>query len=208
MRVDWIRASLVVGVLAIAPASACSSSSSAPATADAGVTCPASLAAALNASCGSAPQTCTFLYACNSFSATATCTCQGGRFACNDVADAAIQDEDSAPTCPASANSESCPAFESSANQSGCTELGLVCAYPSACPGNPDYDTCQCIPDPTGSGATPHFDCQASCTLFPDASLPEEAGPSDAPSDAPPDAVRDAPADTATDAVTADTFND
>jgi len=127
---------------------------------------------------------------------------------CTDVADAAIEDEDSAPTCPASANSENCPAFESSANQSGCTELGLVCAYPSACQGTPYYDTCQCVPDPTGSGGTPQFECLASCVLFPDASLPDEAATSDAASDAPPDVLRDAPADSATDATTADSPND
>ncbi len=208
MRVDWIRASLVAGSLAVAPASACSSSSNAPAAAGASATCPASLAAALSTSCVSASQTCTFLYPCNSFTATATCACDGSHFSCTDVANVLIEDEDSAPTCTALANSESCPAFENAANLAGCTELGLVCAYRSPCQGNTDYDTCQCIPDPTGSGATPHFECLAACILFPDASLPSESAPPDAPGDASP-AVRDAPADTtATDAVTTDSPND
>jgi hypothetical protein len=196
MRFARMRASFIAGGLLAAAMIACSPSSPAPATAPVDVACPASLEAALTASCGSASETCSFLYPCGPFGATATCACDGRRFTCTDVTNAVIEDDGAAPTCVALTAAKACPLSEIGANLAACTELGQVCAYPSICKGTPAYDTCQCIPDQTGSGAVPHFDCVHSCDIFPggDASAPGNGATPDASSDAPADGpTTDAP---------------
>ena len=196
MLAAWFRAGLVAAGLSTAAMVACSSSSTAPAAATPAVACPASLQAALTATCGSASESCAYLYSCGEFSAPATCACDSGRFSCVDVANIPIEDDGSAPTCSILTADKGCPLSESAASMMACSELGLQCAYPSVCKGIAGYDTCQCNPDPTGGGAVPHFECLHVCDLFPDASPPEASlpdAPPDSPADAPPDAPADAP---------------
>ena len=201
MLAAFVRAGLVAGGLSTAAMAACSGASPAPAAPPPNVACPANLGEALTASCGSASETCSFLYPCGPFEATATCACDGRRFACTDVANVSIQEDGGGPSCIALTTARTCPLSQSAANQTACSELGQQCAYPSVCKGTPAFDTCECIPDQTGSGAVPHFECYHACVLFPasDASLPNDATPEasiDAPGDAPPNAPSDAaPAD-------------
>ncbi len=209
MLAAWIRAGLVAGGLSTAAMTACSGASTAPAAPPPNVACPASLAEALTASCASASETCPFLYPCGPFGATATCTCDGNRFACTDVSNVAIQEDGGSPACIALTAARTCPLSQSAANQTACSELGQQCAYPSVCPGIPAFDICQCIPDQTGSGAVPHFECVHSCSLFPgsDASLPADATP-EASSDAPTEASPTPPSDAAPDGPTPDAPTD
>lgn len=189
MRFAWMRASLVASGLSAAAAIACSSSSSTPAGPPPGPTCPPSLSAALTASCSSASETCPYLYTCDGFGAPATCACDGHSFLCTDSANVPFTDDGAAPTCTPLDASKGCPLSEFAANLAACTDLGLQCTYPSACKGTPAFDTCQCIPDPTGGGAVPHYECIPGCTVFP--------RPDAAPADAAIDASADAPTDSA-----------
>jgi len=194
---------LAVG-LSLAASAACSSSTAPTVVPDAAVRCPATLEAALGATCGTEPQTCSFLYACGPFGQTATCACSGGRFSCTDAFDSPL-DGGTAPRCVGLGEAGACPASEIAAGLAPCTETGLQCAYPSACASIPAYDTCQCVLEPDGgpsldAGPILHFECIQSCEFLTDAS-PAMDAPS-AP-DAP-DVVTGAPADAGSDATSGD----
>jgi hypothetical protein len=163
---------------------ACSSSKTTSVASDAAPECPANLDDALRATCSAAAQTCAFLYACGPFGATATCACHGGRFSCSDVTGSPL-DAAAAPGCLALGDAGACPPSETAADFAPCTEPGLQCAYPSACPSVPAYDSCQCVPETEG-GATFHFECIPSCEFIPDASATTDSADdaNDAPADA------------------------
>jgi hypothetical protein len=156
---------------------------------DAEATCYASVAETLSAPCATDGLKCYPQYECGILPATATCTCTGGFFSCVDVTGKAVG-EGGAPRCPSALTVGTCPATETLADQHGCTEPGLVCAYPSTCAANRSYDPCECFPFPLGDGAPGlRFECPTPCDS--DAALFDTALP---PYDATvPDALPDAP---------------
>jgi hypothetical protein len=116
------------------------------------------------ASCSVEGQVCPFLVPCATFAANASCVCSGGHFVCAGFDDAGI-------ACPALSTTEKCPLNETAASGLFCSDLGLICTYPSACSSIPDYDSCQCIGGPTAD-AGPHFECMQACDLTGDATAP------------------------------------
>jgi hypothetical protein len=185
-------AALIVAVAA-GLATACGADT---ATTDAGLSstgpaCPASFGDVATASCSVEGQACTYLVPCAAFPSNAVCTCTGGTFTCTGYGDAGT-------ACVELTTTGKCPLSELSANGLFCTDLGLICTYPSTCTGIPAYDSCQCV-----GGRTPdeqsHYECTSPCesdaapmtivpdaTVVPDAAAPTDAkAPVDSPSDAP-----------------------
>jgi hypothetical protein len=150
--------------------------------------CPVSFGDVATASCHVEGLSCTYLVPCATFPANAVCTCTGGLFSCSGFGDAGT-------SCPA-ATTGKCPLAERSANGLFCSDLGLICTYPSACTDIPTYDPCQCV-----GGGTPdeqsHYECDSPCQAdgstvppAPDATVPDatatpDANRPDAPIDAP-----------------------
>lgn len=153
-----------IGALAIACGSGSSSSSSSSAVSSAAPPCPVSFADVASASCSDEGQVCTFLAPCVTFAANASCVCSGGRFSCTGFGDAGT-------ACPVLSMTEPCPTNETAASGLFCSELGLICTYPSACTAIPDFDSCQCVGGRTTSEG-PHFECTKSCVPTPDGSAP------------------------------------
>jgi hypothetical protein len=187
--------------LSLGANAACSSSTAPTVVPDAAVRCPATLEAALGATCAAEAQTCSFLYACGPFGQTATCACSGGRFSCTDAVGSPL-DGGTAPHCVGPGDAGECPASETAADFAPCTETGLQCAYPSACASVPAYDSCQCVLDPDGgptldAGPSLHFECIQSCEFLTDASAATDALSA-------PDVVIGAPADAGSDATSGD----
>jgi hypothetical protein len=170
MLVGRTRATFLTGTLyavsigALIACGATSSSSSSSASSTAQPPCPASYADVASASCSVEGQVCPFLAPCEIFAANASCVCSGGHFACSGFGDAGV-------ACPVLSTTEACPVTETAASGLFCSELGLICTYPSACTSIPAYDTCQCV---GGRNATEgnHFQCIASCMPTGDASAP------------------------------------
>ncbi len=151
--------------------------------------CPASFVEVATASCHAEGLACTYLVPCATFPANAVCTCTGGVFSCSGFGDAGT-------ACPA-ATAGKCPVAERSANGLFCSDLGLICTYPSACTGIPTYDTCQCVGGRTAE-EQPHYECDSPCqsdgstvappspdATVPDATATPDADHPDAPVDAP-----------------------
>ena len=187
-------------VLGLAVLTACDSSSPGAPAPDADLVCPADVASAIGAPCDPG-LVCAPEYSCGIYTVTATCTCMGGHFACADRTGQALV-AGTVPACPPRADaSASCPPTESTARTVNCSLAGLQCAYPSSCPIQRDYDSCQCFPLTTPDGGTAlRFSCPDPCQ---DASAPEGGGESADASEEPPatpppeasapDAPRDAP---------------
>jgi hypothetical protein len=163
----------VAAVLAAAgAAAACSSSPASRSGADAEAVCPSTLDATAGRACAVEGLACSPLYACGLVQATASCVCAGGFFGCTDVTGRALAAGD-VPACPAFDGGGNCPASERAASVASCSEVGLLCAYPSACPAVRLLDQCECRPTTTPSGATAlRFDCGAPCPSSVDAAAP------------------------------------
>jgi hypothetical protein len=154
--------------------------------------CPASLDLALSASCGTEGASCSYLVPCVPIAGSASCVCAGGHYTCTTPPDGGAIDDGSAP-CPTLATTELCPASEIKAQGLFCTESGLICDYPSACPSTPGFDTCQCTPARDDAEAL-HFECSPSCEelldgstgSLPEAGLPDGAFPDGGSTDAAP----------------------
>jgi hypothetical protein len=195
MLVAPTRARFLAGAFcAIFVVPACSPASSAPGgggPSGALPACPATFAAVAGASCSIEGQSCTYLAPCTTFASNATCVCTGGSFSCTGFGDAST-------SCPVLSTTEQCPATEKSASGLFCSDLGLVCTYPSVCPGIPTFDSCQCI-GARSADEKNHFECSGSCILLGDATAPSpEASPPDAAAtDADDDARSISPADSA-----------
>lgn len=176
MLVGPTRASFLAGAIsAVFVAAACSSVGSSRGSSSALSSCPGNFAAVANASCGLEGQVCTYLVPCPTFAANATCVCTGGSFTCTGFGDAST-------SCPVLSTTQPCPMTERSASGLFCSDLGLICTYPSVCPGIPTFDTCQCI-GARSADEQNHFECTSSCVLAGDATAPSpEGGPSDAAS--------------------------
>jgi hypothetical protein len=173
-------------LLGVGVAAGCSPDSPSSVALDADVVCPATVSGAETQVCGVEGLRCYPEYACGILSAIATCSCSRGRFLCTDVLGNALNPGD-VPACPTPRDSGACPATRSAADLASCAETGLLCAYPSRCPGSPGYDRCECFPEATSDGGVRlRFQCSAPCVdggaLGVDASYD---APSDAPSDAP-----------------------
>jgi hypothetical protein len=155
----------MIGSLGIAAGIACSPSSSVQSASTAGLPpCPVSFDQVAAASCGVEGQVCTYLYPCPVIAGSATCTCAGGHFACT-TPDGGVLDDSSA--CPVLTTIEKCPQTEEAASGLFCSESGLICYYPSACPSVPGYDSCQCVGGRIDADI-PHFECASSCEGIPD----------------------------------------
>ncbi len=191
-------AGLVLGALAcVGTAAGCSESSSGSPAADAGAVCPATVDAAVGHACGVEGLSCSPLYACGLVAATATCTCQGGLFSCADVMGKALGAGD-APACPPLGAGQSCPATESAAKLSNCTEPGLLCSYPSTCPEARYLDTCECFTGKNAAGTSSlHFQCSTACPAGDASALPVDSGADTEAEAAPADARPDSPAEAA-----------
>jgi hypothetical protein len=172
-RVGLLGAGLAaLGALA---AVACSSTGQATgASSVAAPPCPTSYADVASATCTVEGQQCVLPVPCAVFPASATCTCSGGQFACT------ASDSDAAPGCVALSTTEMCPRSELSANGLFCSEMGLICTYPSACPSVPTFDTCQCVGGLTAAQG-PHFECSMACEVTDGGSMPtlDDAGAPD-----------------------------
>jgi hypothetical protein len=149
--------------------------------------CPASLDDVASAVCTVEGQTCPYLFPCEPISASTSCVCSGGRFACGAPPGGAGD-----ASCSTPAPAETCPSTELKANGLFCNEPGLICPYPSPCSGIPAYDECQCT-GPRTANETAHFECTTPCEARPDASpqAPDASTPDATPSDANPDAPTD-----------------
>jgi hypothetical protein len=162
--------------------------------------CPASLDAVSSATCTAEGQACSYLYPCVTIPASATCVCSGGHFECHSPDGGSLDDA----SCPVLKTTEVCPASERSADGLFCSELGLICYYPSACASVPAYDPCQCVGGRTDAEG-PHFECSVSCEGPSDANTgggpadSEPSGPSDGASTSAPETGPGAPADGAAD---------
>jgi len=146
-------ASLGVVVAACSPASATSGSSAS--RLDAPPPCPASFAAVATATCSVEGQSCPYLVPCTTFASNAVCVCTGGSFVCSGYGDAGT-------ACPVLTTTQACPVSERAASGLFCSDLGLICTYPTACPGIPEYDACQCVGGRTADEQT-HFECNLPC---------------------------------------------
>jgi hypothetical protein len=206
---------LAAALVAAGAVAACSSNDTAsPGTPDAEAVCPATLDATAGHACAVEGLACSPTYACGLVQATATCACEGGFFGCKDVTGRALAAGD-VPACPSfDAGAGVCPSTERAAAVASCTEVGLLCTYPSACPAARLLDQCQCRTTTTTAGVTAfRFDCGPPCppadAAVPvvDASSPadssapgvdgnhDETGSDatvDSPSDSPPDSSPDA----------------
>jgi hypothetical protein len=136
--------------------------------------CPATFAQVASATCSVEGQSCTYLAPCATFPSNAVCVCSGGSFGCTGLGDAGT-------SCPVLSTTQPCPMTEKSASGLFCSDLGLICTYPSACPGIPTFDSCQCVGGRTADEQT-HFECSRSCVILGDAAAQSPAG-------SPPDAT-------------------
>jgi hypothetical protein len=163
-----------IGALAVACSSNSSNSSSSSGVSTGAPPCPASFADVASASCSVEGQVCPFLVPCVTFAANASCVCSGGHFVCAGFGDAGT-------ACPVLSTTQACPINETAADGLFCSDLGLICTYPSACSGIPAYDSCQCVGGRT-TDEGPHFECIQPCILTGDATppAPEDGGASDA----------------------------
>jgi hypothetical protein len=124
--------------------------------------CPATPDETIGAACGVAGLRCGPQYTCGVLSVSLSCICTGGAFQCTDGAGNPLVP--GAPLdCPATQPTASCPATETGAQFASCTEVGLLCAYPSACPGR--LDSCQCLSGQIAGGSGFRFECtRATCS--------------------------------------------
>jgi hypothetical protein len=121
-------------------------------------TCPATADETIGAACAVAGLQCGPLYMCGINQALLFCVCTGGVFQCADGAGNPLA-AGAIPTCPAPTRGGSCPSTERGAALSSCSEQGLLCAYPRACPSR--FDQCQCFPGTTADGG---FGLRFECT--------------------------------------------
>ncbi|MGA7119917.1 MAG: hypothetical protein WBY94_07470 [Polyangiaceae bacterium] len=158
----------IVSLFAVASA-ACgnSNNNSAPETAadagniatDAGQ-CPASLGGTVGVSCQAEGLFCAPTYTCDLIQIPLLCTCTKGLFVCTDGVGNAV-DAGETPGCPAPA-AASCPLSENSATMAACSQIGLICPYPSAC--DAGTDSCECVPAAMEeAGPNLVFQCQTTC---------------------------------------------
>ena len=142
--------------------------------------CPASLAGTVGVACQPEGLFCAPAYTCNLIQIPVLCTCAKGSFACTDWVGNRV-DAGETPSCPGPVDA-SCPPSEKSATMAACSEVGLVCPYPSACDGG--TDSCECMPGALVTGG-PNlvFECQTTCVSS-DGAAPDvedgSAGPANA----------------------------
>ena len=136
--------------------------------------CPASVARTIGAACQAEGLYCAPTYDCALVQVPLSCTCMQGLFVCIDGAGNTV-DAGGTPGCPAPLDA-SCPSTETSATMAACSEVGLMCSYPSACEGG--VDSCECMAGSlvTGGGPNLVFTCQQATCSSPDAGAPVEGG--------------------------------
>jgi hypothetical protein len=165
---------------------ACAGSKTVPsAQSDAEAVCPATPAETIGVACAVAGLRCGPQYTCGIDQATVLCVCTGGAFRCTDGAGNQL-DKGAVPMCPAPTRGGSCPSTERGAQLSTCSEQGLLCPYPSACPSR--FDQCQCFPGATIDGGFGlRFECTpATCGGFDAGAIVRDSGnPADAIADSP-----------------------
>jgi hypothetical protein len=146
MSACLVCAAFVASSLGLVASVGCggSTSSSSPADAapidDDGGQCPATVALTIGAPCAADGLQCAPAYPCGLVPVPLECTCDNGVFACTDVTGNAIA-AGGTPACPPPPDA-GCPADEDSASLAPCGEVGLLCAYPSAC--GLGVDSCEC----------------------------------------------------------------
>src|SRR5271165_6976796 len=102
--------------------------------------CPATVALTIGARCTGEGLFCAPEYTCDLVPVPLLCLCNSGLFVCTDATGKSLLAGET-PACPPAADA-SCPLDENSANLAPCTEVGLLCEYPSTC--NAGVDSCQC----------------------------------------------------------------
>jgi hypothetical protein len=167
-------------LLGLAGAGACGGSKAASPSAqpDAEAVCPATPDETIGAVCAVAGLRCGPLYTCGVNQASLSCVCTGGVFHCTDGAGNRL-DAGAVPACPPPARAGSCPSTERGARFASCSDQGLLCAYPSACPSR--FDQCQCFPGATTDGGFGlRFECTpAACSGFDAGVIALDSGGSD-----------------------------
>ncbi|HZU84741.1 MAG TPA: hypothetical protein VE987_17545 [Polyangiaceae bacterium] len=114
----------------------------------------------IGAACAVVGLRCAPQYACGIDTAILTCVCTAGSFACTDFAGNEVST--TPPPCPAApSRAGACPSTERTASLAPCSEQGLVCSYPSACPSR--VDPCQCS---AGARADGGFGLRFECHPF------------------------------------------
>ncbi len=198
-RASFLSAAVLVGGAAIACGANTLSSGAAVSSSE--PACPASFGDVATATCHLEGQACTYLVSCATFPSNAVCTCTGGAFACSGYGDAGT-------ACVALATTGKCPLSERAADGLFCSDLGLICPYPSPCSAIPAYDSCQCVGGRTAD-EQPHYECTSACETdaagvpdqsdASDASVPDAEAPADAKGPDAPTPPTDAASQDATD---------
>jgi hypothetical protein len=199
---------IVVCLVGAASAPACNSSSSSGASApEAGPVCPLRPEDTIGVACAFEGLRCGPQYTCGFLQVTLLCVCTEGTFHCTDSTGAEVV---APPDCPAeSGDAGGCPRTAPLTTLDPCTDDGLLCAYPTSCPGR--FQQCQCAPGTFGDGGFGlRFACQAltcdesdgATAPVADASRPDADGGPSAATDAGDARAADAPssADAPTDA--------
>lgn len=169
----WVAAITVVGSVGAAGCQG-SASQSAPigAMTPPLENCPPSLDKTIGAACSMNGLVCGPSIACGLTELTISCVCTGGVFRCLDAQGNPLASA-AAVTCPDGSevvDAGACPRSEKAASLAACSETGLLCAYPSACPGS--LDQCQCFPGTMASGGFGlRFECRPASCPNPDAAV-------------------------------------
>lgn len=152
---------------------ACSSETTGtPPAPDAGITCPATLVAALDSTkdtstCTTEGYLCAITFKCGIVPQQANCYCHGGKYECNNSADPVgspnvmAQDiTDFTPYCKSAVvTPDTCPSDEKTATNAGCKNAGQQCFYTGVtCVSGTKTDVCVC--KGTGSDAGLTFQCE------------------------------------------------
>ena len=131
--------------------------------------CPATLAETIGAACTVFGSTCGPTIQCGFSQISILCLCDGHAFQCADGAGNPVDTPDAATCLTPLDASTTCPHTETAAELAPCQSTGLVCNYPSSCPGA--YDQCQCFPGQTRDGGLGfRFECEPATCESPDSS--------------------------------------
>jgi hypothetical protein len=152
---------------------------------DASLTCPGSIAQAVDSPCSPEGHDCPIGYTCGAFPQQSHCVCTKGKYVCTDATGTAIA-KGGQPQCVGlpPPNSKECPAAESGTDEKVCHTAGLICYYTGVqCPENdqPFVDHCQCVGSASSDSGLA-FDCEPqTCNPRSDASddsfRPPDTGP-------------------------------
>ncbi len=168
-RAALVGLATLTGTIVLA---ACSSDSpGTPPAPDAGVTCPATLVAALSSGdtgkCSTEGYLCAISFKCGIVPEQANCYCHGGVYECNNSADPqgspnvmAPDTTDFTPYCKSAVvTPDACPTDEKTAKDLPCKNSGQQCFYTGVkCVSGTKTDVCVCKGSGTDAGLT--FSCE------------------------------------------------